>query len=154
MNYLVYTTLLVLLSSALPTFGQTPQEEVQEILEKLNAGEAVENMVINLGDINFQFGTAELEPRAMDYLNQVVSLMQKASNIELYIQGFTDNVGDEEFNKALSYDRAHSVQAYLETEGIDSNRLISEGFGSNKPIASNSTSAGRSSKPASRNGGN
>ncbi len=123
--------------------GQTPETDVQEILQKLDAGEPVENMVINLGDINFRFGTAELEPQATDYLNQVVDLMRKAPNIELYIQGYTDNIGSEEFNKQLSSNRAQNVQMYLEEKGVEADRLISEGFGSSKPIADNSTSEGR-----------
>ena len=143
MSYHTYSTLLILLSSLVPVFGQTPEAEVQEILQKLDAGEPVENMVINLGDINFRFGTAELEPQATDYLNQVVDLMQKAPNIELYIQGFTDNIGTEDFNKQLSSDRAQNVQMYLEEKGVEAERLISEGFGSSKPIADNTTSEGR-----------
>ncbi|MEM9829609.1 MAG: OmpA family protein [Bacteroidota bacterium] len=145
MRYLTYFTLPIfaLMLSLTPLLGQDSETDVQEILEKLNAGETVENMVINLGDINFRFGTADLEPRAANYLNQVVDLMQKAPNIDLYIQGFTDNVGGRDVNKKLSYDRAYSVQGYLEKNGIESGRLISEGFGSEKPVASNQTPSGR-----------
>ncbi|MEM9672103.1 MAG: OmpA family protein [Cyclobacteriaceae bacterium] len=137
------TLVLLITFTALSLYGQSPEAEVQEILLKLDAGEPVENMIINLGDINFRFGTAELEPQATSYLDQVVNLMQKAPNIELYIQGFADNVGNEDFNKRLSTNRAQNVQIYLEKKGIEPDRLISEGFGSRKPVADNTTSEGR-----------
>lgn len=143
MRYLKASLLLLLTVATLSMYGQTTETDVQEILQKLDAGEAVENMVINLGDINFRFGTADLEPQATAYLDQVVNLMQKAPNIDLYIQGFADNTGDENFNKQLSSNRAKNVHRYLEEKGVESDRLISEGFGSDNPIADNSTSEGR-----------
>jgi len=143
MSYLKPTLVLLITLTTLSLYGQSPETDVQEILQKLDAGEPVENMVINLGDINFQFGTAELEPQATTYLDQVVNLMQKAPNIDLYIQGFADNIGNEDFNKRLSANRAQNVQIYLEGKGVEPDRLISEGFGSRKPIADNSTSEGR-----------
>ncbi|WKN45263.1 OmpA family protein [Tunicatimonas pelagia] len=143
MNDLAYSILFFWVLAVIPAYSQSPESDVQEILQRLDAGEPVENMVMNLGDINFRFGTADLEPQATTYLNQVVNLMQKASNIELYIQGFADNVGSSDFNKRLSTNRAQNVLIYLEKKGVESDRLISEGFGSGKPVADNTTSEGR-----------
>ena len=65
------------------------------------------------------------------------------SSLKLKVSGHTDNVGSEEFNKALSVKRASAVASYLESKGISSERLQTEGFGASKPIDSNDTAAGR-----------
>ncbi|MEQ9442221.1 MAG: OmpA family protein [Cyclobacteriaceae bacterium] len=143
MKYSPIILLLLQLVCILPTTGQNAEAEVQDILRKLDAGESIENMVINLSDINFETGTARLEGSATTYLNMVVSLMQKAPNIDLYIQGHADNTGSEELNNQLSLERAQSVQDFLFGQGIESNRFSIRGYGSTMPIASNNTIEGR-----------
>jgi outer membrane protein OmpA-like peptidoglycan-associated protein len=59
------------------------------------------------------------------------------------IEGHTDNKGNAAQNKKLSADRAASVVKWLVKNGIDASRLHSEGFGQEKPIASNTTEDGR-----------
>ncbi len=116
---------------------------MSDILQKLDAGEPIENMVINLSDINFATGTAQLAPRAASYLEKVVSLMQKAPNIDLFIQGHADSTGSEVLNNRLSLDRARSVQQFLVGQGIDTTRLSVKGFGSSRSVADNRSAAGR-----------
>lgn len=133
----------MLLTVALSIQGQTPEAEVQKILQKLDAGESIENMVINLSDINFETGTAQLENRATTYLDMVVNLLHKAPNIDLYIKGHADNTGSDEVNNRLSLSRSQSVQDYLLSQAIDSARLAIRGFGSSMPVADNSTTEGK-----------
>ena len=128
-----------------PSLAQERQQKeyMQEILAKLDAGESIENMVINLSDINFATGTAQLEPVASSYLEQVVRLMEMAPNIDLFIQGHADNTGSDALNDRLSLNRAQSVQDFLAQRGIAVGRLSVQGFGSSKPVASNETAEGR-----------
>lgn len=128
-----------------PSLAQERQQKeyMQEILAKLDAGESIENMVINLSDINFATGTAQLEPVASSYLEQVVRLMEMAPNIDLFIQGHADNTGSDALNDRLSLNRAQSVQDFLAQRGIVVGRLSVQGFGSSKPVASNETAEGR-----------
>jgi outer membrane protein OmpA-like peptidoglycan-associated protein len=123
--------------------AQSPEEKVQEILAKLDAGESIENMVINLSDINFETGTAKLEPMAESYLEKVVHLLTKAPNIDLFIKGHADITGSDDINRRLSLDRALSVQLYLLEKGIAPARLTAQGFGSEQPVAANNTAEGR-----------
>ncbi len=62
---------------------------------------------------------------------------------KLAVEGYTDNVGNADYNKALSQRRADSVKKYLSDKGVDGSRLTSEGMGPESPIADNATAAGR-----------
>jgi len=58
--------------------------------------------------------------------------------------GFTDSVGDEEYNLALSERRAASVSNHLvNTYGIDANRIVTLWLGELNPVADNMTEEGR-----------
>ena len=127
----------------LPSMARGQESDLQVVLEKLDAGESVENMTINLGDINFATGTAALEPGAKAYLEKVAKLLEAAPNLNLYIKGHTDNTGSAAVNDKLSADRAKSVMDYLTGRGVGSGRVQSKGFGSSMPIADNSTPEGR-----------
>lgn len=63
---------------------------------------------------------------------------------KLIIQGHTDNVGREDYNKELSLKRAQSVKNVLLEKGFTPNNITTIGYGSSKPVASNSTEEGRS----------
>ncbi|MCA9543207.1 MAG: OmpA family protein [Myxococcales bacterium] len=59
------------------------------------------------------------------------------------VEGHTDSRGKDEYNRALSDDRAKAVVAYLTSKGVAAERLVSQGFGEDQPIASNETKDGR-----------
>ena len=59
------------------------------------------------------------------------------------VEGHTDSLGPEELNRDLSQRRAQSVEDYLAAAGIDEARIVSVGFGEDRPIASNATPEGR-----------
>ncbi len=143
MHTLRMTLVVSLLLFGMFVQAQSPNEKVQQILAKLDAGESIENMVINLSDINFATGTARLEPVATSYLEQVTSLMEMAPNIDLLIKGHADNTGSDALNDRLSLNRAESVRGFLIQRGIAAERLSVEGLGSSNPVASNATPEGR-----------
>lgn len=61
----------------------------------------------------------------------------------IIVVGHTDDKWDEEFNMDLSKKRAATVEAYLESKGVDSSKMVSTGMGETMPIASNANRAGR-----------
>jgi OOP family OmpA-OmpF porin len=70
--------------------------------------------------------------------------MKQYPDLNVVIEGHTDSVGTAAYNKKLSQQRAESVKKYMvEKGGIDANRLKAQGFGMDKPIASNKTKEGR-----------
>lgn len=124
-------------------FVQGQHSDLDLVLKKLDAGESVENMTIVLGDINFATGTANLEPVAKTYLDKVSALLEAAPNLNLSIEGHTDNTGTQQVNERLSIDRANAVMGYLTGRGIGAERLEARGFGSSVPVADNTVPEGR-----------
>jgi outer membrane protein OmpA-like peptidoglycan-associated protein len=64
--------------------------------------------------------------------------------LEVHLCGHTDSQGSNDFNLALSLDRARAVGSRLESQGIAKHRLKAEGFGSAYPVVTNDTETGRS----------
>ncbi len=97
-----------------------------------------------LRGINFESGSASLTPDSYSVLDQVVKSLMAYPEVKVEIRGYTDSVGGWELNLTLSQRRADSVKKYLTNSGIQSNRLLSRGYGEADPIASNKTAGGRS----------
>ena len=108
-------------------------------------GNGIKDNQIEIKDrIRFKAGSAELLPSDKLILDQVALVMRANSKIKRFrIEGHTDNLGDREFNVDLAERRAWSVRTYLIDKGIDESRLFPKGFGSTRPVAKNTTEAGR-----------
>jgi len=95
-----------------------------------------------ISDLEFETGKATIKTSALASLDKVVAVMG-TQKFTIQVDGYTDNVGNEETNKKLSEQRAQSVKAYLVSKGVTENRIIVYGWGSSYPIADNTTEAGR-----------
>jgi len=96
-----------------------------------------------LDGVQFEFDSSKLTSDAKVVLQEVIEAMKKHPNVRLEIQGHTDNVGDPSYNITLSQERAQAVKDHMVENGISATRLTTNGFGENKPIASNATAEGR-----------
>ena len=76
-------------------------------------------------------------------LDEVARALLDNPNIKVSIEGHTDNQGPDDYNQDLSERRAASVRRYLISQGVESERLRSKGFGESQPIDDNRTAAGR-----------
>lgn len=94
---------------------------------------------------NVQFATnsATLLPSSYAVLDQLANLMARYPEHRLIISGHTDSVGDDKFNLDLSKRRAKACYDYLVSKGVEAHRMAHEGYGETRPIADNSTEAGR-----------
>lgn len=106
----------------------------KEIQEKVNY--AARN-------IFFDKNSDKIVANSFSSLNEVVSILKENPLLHLSIGGNTDNIGKASYNLALSQKRADAVKNYLIKQGIESTRLKAIGYGQDKPIADNTTSAGR-----------
>jgi outer membrane protein OmpA-like peptidoglycan-associated protein len=61
----------------------------------------------------------------------------------LYLEGHTDDVGEDDANLTLSQNRSASVKRYLAQKGVDENRITTDGYGESRPVAGNDTDKGR-----------
>jgi outer membrane protein OmpA-like peptidoglycan-associated protein len=96
-----------------------------------------------LEPIEFEFGRAVIKPVSYPILDEVVKVMKSRTKMRIGVYGHTDDRGAMALNMRLSKDRARAVMNYLSNHGIATNRLESEGYGPNKPIADNGTDQGR-----------
>jgi outer membrane protein OmpA-like peptidoglycan-associated protein len=96
-----------------------------------------------LEPIEFEFGKAVIKPVSYPILDEVVKVMKSSPKMRLGVYGHTDNRGAMDLNMRLSKERARACMNYLGSKGIAQNRLTSEGFGPNKPVADNNTDADR-----------
>ena len=103
----------------------------------LNATQAVEK-------IQFHSGSSRITRSAATVLDRLTPLLRRCPETKVEISSHTDNVGDDEDNRALSRRRAEAVMRYLIREGISAARLSAIGYGAKKPLASNDTEDGRS----------
>ncbi|MBM3412778.1 MAG: flagellar motor protein MotB [Bacteroidetes bacterium] len=101
------------------------------------------NASVVLKNIFFETNHYALTATSMVELDKLVLLLAENSSIQIEISGHTDIVGKAEANLLLSENRAKSVVDYLVMKKIDSRRLSYKGFGLTRPIADNTTEAGR-----------
>jgi OOP family OmpA-OmpF porin len=95
-------------------------------------------------DIEFEFGSEKLTRESYPALDQIaISLKDRSAKVRLSVAGYTDYVGTDEYNQALSVRRANSVRAYLLTQHVPASRITIIGYGEKDPIATNDTSEGR-----------
>lgn len=95
--------------------------------------------------IKFATGSAKIVGKESEQILDEVALALKdnAQIKKVRIEGHTDSVGPDEKNLTLSQNRANSVMSALIKRGVDPARMEAVGFGETKPIASNSTAAGK-----------
>jgi len=91
----------------------------------------------------FEFDKSTLTPETKAELDRAVKILQDNPDAVIELQGSTDSVGSDAYNKALGERRAKAVFDYLKSKGINPNRLKTVSLGESKPVASNATDAGR-----------
>lgn len=96
-----------------------------------------------LNNIYYKSNSAQLEAISLEVIKEFVKFLKTNPSIKIKIAGYTDNVGNETDNLALSKDRAFTVMQAIEQDGIKGDRLSFAGYGSADPVASNSTPEGR-----------
>jgi fibro-slime domain-containing protein len=94
--------------------------------------------------IHFAFDRADITKDSYGVLNEVANVLRADASLRLRIEGHTDNTGDAAYNRDLSQRRADAVKAYLvNVSKIAANRLTTQGYGPDRPIASNANTEGR-----------
>lgn len=93
--------------------------------------------------INFITDKADLQPSAEPVLRELFATLKSDQTLRVDLIGHTDSVGSSEHNKDLSERRAATVYFWLVRNGIERDRLRSNGRGFTEPIADNATAEGR-----------
>ena len=93
--------------------------------------------------VQFVTGSAKLTKGAMTELDKGAAILADHPNINISIEGHTDNTGSAAGNQKLSEQRAAAVKSYLMKKGVSADRMVTTGFGQTQPIADNKTAKGR-----------
>jgi len=116
-----------------------PADDVKKEEPKPEVLKVEKGASIVLEGIVFKTNSADVTPESQDILTKVYNTMIGNPELEVEIQGYTDNVGKRTVNVRLSQRRADAVKAYIVGKGIEGKRITTKGFGPDRPIAPNTT---------------
>lgn len=127
---------------------QEADKRAKDAMDRLNAFASVKDeprgMVITLsGSVLFETNKSDLMPAARARLAEVAQALKEVEGRKINVLGFTDNVGNDDYNKQLSQKRAESVRSFLVSQGVREDLITAEGRGKADPVASNTTPEGR-----------
>lgn len=119
------------------------EEKVAEAVKLVEALNQTSTRSVVMEGITFEAGKSLLTADAKVVLDNIASSLQANPDIRIQVNGHTDNTGNAAANRRISLDRAKAVRAYLISKGVQSDRLFAQGFGPDRPIATNKTEEGR-----------
>ncbi|KVD86708.1 hypothetical protein WS62_18645 [Burkholderia sp. ABCPW 14] len=99
--------------------------------------------VLLRGDALFDFDRSDLKLSGKRDLDDVVRQAEGKRFRVVQVSGYTDAIGSDSYNNALSARRARTVANYLRERGLQVDRFVVSGFGKSNPVASNATDEGR-----------
>jgi OmpA-OmpF porin, OOP family len=121
----------------------TDLKEYKEIKKDLYLSPIVHGEPIRLNNIFFEFAKSVLKEESFAELDRLVGVLNKNPELKIEIAGHTDDVGIDASNQTLSQDRAQSVVNYLQSKGINTNRVSAKGYGESKPDVQNNSDENR-----------
>ena len=129
---------------------EPPPPQVGEMKKAPEAAAQVEQKIIEKGrvtlNVEFDTGKAIVKPAYYKEIEGVADIMKKYPELNIVIEGHTDNMGEEKYNLNLSQKRTEAIKEVMVKKfKIESARITPKGFGYSKPIADNSTKEGRKS---------
>ena len=122
---------------------QLRQQLVEQFNKILETRDTARGLIVNMRDVLFDTGKWDLKPLAREKLAKIAGILLSHPGLTLNVEGYTDNVGSDDYNMVLSEKRANAVRDYLIQAGISPPSITAEGFGKSEPVASNDTSIGR-----------
>ena len=125
------------------------EEELQQLQQVL--GQIAEThrttlgLVMTLGEksIRFDFDKANIEPQYRDILNRIAGVLMTLKGYSIYVYGYTDDVGTQDYNLKLSARRAQAVRDVLVQTGINRGLITTKGFGKSDPRVKGDTAQTR-----------
>lgn len=118
-------------------------KSLQAQLDELQAKQTERGLLVTLGDVLFEFGKSDLTSQAGPRLDKLAQFLTQFPNRKLLIEGYTDSVGTDAVNQTLSQRRAESVQRALVSRGVTPDRITTQGYGKQFPVADNGSPEGR-----------
>ncbi len=120
------------------------KNRLNELQSKLiQVSQDARGIILSMSDILFDVDKASLKGDLKTSLAKVAGILSVYQELNVSVEGHTDNTGSADHNMKLSEQRAQNVLDFLVEQGIESGRLSAKGLGMNVPIADNATKEGR-----------
>ena len=119
-------------------FGLIENEGCPKMTEKVKDRlEKIEQLIL------FETDQDILTEEALISLEEVYSILIQYPNLNIIVEGHTDDTGGVNYNQELSEKRVATVLRFLIKRGISSSKIKSAAYGETRPLRTNSTSEGR-----------
>ena len=123
--------------------AEARSQALERQLNELNAKKTDRGLVITIGDVLFDSGQAQLKSGGVQSMQRLSGFLKEYPKRRAMIEGYTDSVGSDGMNQALSARRAEAVLGALLGMGVDRAQLASQGYGETHPVAGNDNAGGR-----------
>lgn len=128
--------------------AEARQQEAKNKLNKLQSRliqvtQDARGIILSMSDILFDVDKASLKGDLKTSLAKVAGILSVYQELNISVEGHTDDTGSDDYNMKLSEQRAQNVKEFLMSQGIDESRLSSKGYGKTMPVASNKTKKGK-----------
>lgn len=126
-----------------PTQMMVEKDEFVRYFDSSHVSIREDSLVLTL-NLHFENDKAELiEKEDISYFDEIMKVLNQNTSLMLVIEGYTDGIGNADYNLSLSEQRANYSMLELTRRGLDSKRVRAEGFGMSRPVASNQFDEGR-----------
>ncbi|HRX14920.1 MAG TPA: OmpA family protein [Spirochaetota bacterium] len=142
MNILTKHTIYPFITPEEKTIKKNELEE--DIKDKnITIEENEKGLIIRLGEVLFDFDSANIKPETRKILNDVLTVIKaKYPDREIIVEGHTDNTGNPHYNQQLSEKRASNVANEIINQ-VEHDKVSYIGHGEKFPIEKNNTAEGR-----------
>lgn len=142
-GYFIEDTAYFPISRNLDLRDKSDAIEINNAIVAVTFQEMIEKKIpIPMNNLFFEFGKSTILRSSIPELRRVADII-KSKNLSVELSGHTDNVGSESMNQKISEDRAKRVKEFLIQAGVETERIITKGYGFSIPIDTNETEEGR-----------
>lgn len=113
------------------------------LINELNAKQTERGLVITLSDVLFRNDRAQLQAAGLRNVDKLAEFLTQYPEYNVLVEGYTDSRGSEDHNQEISDRRAYSVRTALVNDGVGSERIRTQGYGEEYPVADNDTASNR-----------
>jgi outer membrane protein OmpA-like peptidoglycan-associated protein len=118
--------------------------EIEKFVSNVQVSPPENNEIkVNISDILFDTGSYEVKPSYRDMIVKLAEIIRQYNEVDVVVEGHTDDVGSRDFNITLSENRARSVAKLLIENGVSKNKVSYVGYGPDKPIVPNTSDENR-----------
>lgn len=132
------------ISNAVAAVSKSQSEQAIAAASKpIKVENTVAGIRLTIQNLQFKPDSAELVSGESARLDQIASVLREVPESQFLVEGHTAATGNESGEMRLSALRAHEIAKELSKRGIPQEKFICKGSGAHKPIADNSTPAGK-----------